>query len=94
MEKKQFETIANSLESIDKKLDILISLQKRTLPKPKFGKEEKKVFNLCDKKHTSVEIASTISKTRNNVHFILSQLRDKGLIQSVRTEGKTVYEKI
>ena len=94
MEKKQFETIANSLASIDRKLDILISIQKRALPQPIITKEEKKVFELCDKKHTNAEIATATTKTKTNVNFILSSLRDKGLIQSVDIDGKTVYEKI
>jgi hypothetical protein len=94
MEKKQFEAIAASLNSIDRKLDVLISLQKRSLPKPVISKEERKVFELCDKKHTNAEIATATNKTKTNVNFILSRLRDKGLIQSIDIEGKTVYEKL
>jgi len=94
MEEKQFETLAASLKSIDEKLDILINLQKRALPKPKITKEEKKVLQLCDKKHTVTDIASATNKTKSNVGFILSQLRDKGVIRSTEVQGNIVYEKI
>ena len=94
MEKKQFEAIDASLNDINRKLDVLINLQKRALPKPTITKEEKKVFELCDKKHTTAEIASATNKTKNNANFILCSLRDKGLIQSIDIDGKTVYEKV
>jgi hypothetical protein len=94
MEKKQLNAIAASLKSIDEKLDILISLQKRALPKPKIGREENKVLQLCDRKHTMADIATATNKTKNNVNFFLSRLRDKGVIRSTEVQGDTVYERI
>jgi len=94
MSKKQFEELMKSLKSIEDRLEILISVQKATMPKPSVGKEEKKVVKLCDKKHTAEEIAKETGKTENNVNVILSRLRDKGLIKSVEIKGRTVYERI
>jgi len=76
MEKKQFDSLAASLNSINEKLDILINLQKQTLPKPNIGGEEKKVLQFCDKKHTNADIVTLTHKTKTNVDSILSHLRD------------------
>jgi len=92
--KKQFEELLKSVKAIEDKLEILINLQKTILPKPSLGKEEKKVLKFCDKKHTAEEIAKETGKTENNTKVILSRLRDKGLIKSVGTRGRTVYERI
>jgi transcription initiation factor IIE alpha subunit len=94
MSKEQFEELNKSLKSIDGKLEILINLQKRVLPEPTIGKEEKKVLKLCDKKHTIDDIVKETGKTENNVNVILSRLREKGLIRSVETKNNIVYEKI
>jgi biotin operon repressor len=94
MDKKQFDELMKSLKGIEERLEILLSIQKATMPKPSIGKEEKKVLKLCDKKHTAEEIAKETGKTENNVNVILSRLRDKGLIKSVDIKGRTVYEKI
>jgi DNA-binding NarL/FixJ family response regulator len=83
-----------SLKSVDDKLQILINVQKATMPKPVIGKEEQKVLKLCDRKHTVEEIAKETGKTENNVNVILSHLKDKILIKSTEIKGKTVYEKI
>ncbi len=90
----QIEELNRTLKSIDKKLDILIILQKRACPKPEIGKEESKVLQLCDRKHSIDDIVNTTGKTENNVNLILSHLRDKGLIRSVEIKGITVYERI
>jgi hypothetical protein len=94
MDKEDTKQLIKSLNNIEKKLDTLISLQLRTLPKQEPTKEEKKVLVLCDKKHTVEEISKETGKTVTNVNFILSNLRDKFLIQSVKVEGRTVYEKL
>ena len=57
MEKKQFDELMKSLKGIEDKLEILLNIQKATMPKPSIGKEERKVLKLCDKKHTAEEIA-------------------------------------
>jgi len=94
MDKKQFDELVKSLDGIEEKLDILINLQKRGLPKPSVGREEKKIFQLCDRKHTVEDMVRETGKTKNNVNVILSRLRDKGLIRSTEVKNATVYEKI
>lgn len=84
-----------SLKNIEKKLDILIALQKRATSPPEMGKEEEKVLKLCNKKHTIDDIMKKTGKERSNVKSVLFHLRNKGLIISVRSkEKKTVYERI
>ena len=94
MSDQQFEQLNKSLKSIDEKLEILIILQKRGLPKPSVGEEEKKVLALCDRKHVIIEIAKLTGKTENNVKVILSHLKEKGLTRSVDLNGVIVYERI
>lgn len=94
MSKEQIEELSKTLSSIDKKLDILIILQKRSCPKPQIGKEEAKILQLCDKKHNIDEIVKATGKTENNVNVILSGLRGKGLIRSIEIKGMIVYEEI
>ncbi len=94
MSKDQFEDLSKYLRSIDEKLEILIALQKRALPKAKVGEEENKVLQLCDKKHVISDIAKETGKTENNVKVILSRLKDKGLIRSLEMKGSIVYEVI
>jgi hypothetical protein len=91
---KQFDDLIKSLKSIDEKLEILIMIQKRSLPTPSVGEEEKKVLALCDRKHIIGEIANLTSKTENNVKVILSHLKDKGLIRSIDLNRVIVYERI
>jgi biotin operon repressor len=94
LNKKQFEELINSLKNIEDRLDTLINIQRATMPKPKIGKEERKVMKLCDRKHTIEDIMIKTGKTRNNVNVMLSRLRDKGLIRSVAIKGRLVYERI
>ena len=85
----------SSLRKIEKKLDILIALQKRATPTPDTGDEEKKILKLCDNKHTIDDIMNKTGKNRNTVKTTLFHLRNKGLIISVKTKDKkTVYERI
>jgi len=83
-----------SLKSIESKLDVLVRLQRESMPKPKITTEEKKVLKLCDRKHTMSDIAKKTGKTETNVGYLLSQLRKKGAIRSVKLKGKLVYERI
>jgi DNA-binding MarR family transcriptional regulator len=94
MSDQQFEQLNKSLKSIDEKLEILIILQKRGLPEPSVGKEEKRVLALCDKKHVISDISKQTGKTENNVKVILTRLKDKGLVRSVDLNGVIVYERI
>ncbi len=92
--KEQFEVLTKSLKNIDEKLEILIILQKRALPKPSVGDEEKKVLKLCDRKHTIDDIVKATGKSENSVNIILTRLRDKVLIKSVEINDTIVYQRI
>lgn len=94
MSKDQFKKLMKSLKSINTKLDILIGLQRASMPKPKVTTEEKKILKLCDKKHTIEDMMQATGKTKTNVNFLLSQLRRKGLIRSVKSKDKLVYGRI
>lgn len=94
MSKDQFKKLMKSLRNIETKLDILVRLQRASMPKPKTTPEEKKILKFCDKKHTIDDIVKETKKTRNSVRIILTQLRKKALIRSVRVKDKLVYERI
>jgi len=91
---KQFDNLLDSLRSINEKMDILIVLQKQALPKQSVGKEENKVLQFCDRKHTIEDIVKDSGKTENNVKVILTHLKDKALIRSKKVNDTIVYEKI
>ena len=82
------------LKSIETKLNVLVNLLRASLPKPKITPEERKILKLCDKKHTIDDMVKATGKTRNNVKVTLTHLRHKGLISSIKLEGKVVYERI
>jgi predicted transcriptional regulator len=91
---KQFRELIKLVKNIDDKLDTLVNFQRTLLPTPKLGKEERKVLKLCDRKNTIAEMATKTGKTSNNVNFILTKLRRRGVIRSVKVKNRTVYEKI
>lgn len=94
-DKERHKEMMCSLKNIEAKLDTLITLQKAITPKPSVGEEEKKVLKLCDKKHTIDDIVKETGKTRTNVKSLLSILRKKALIRSVKSKSrKIVYERI
>lgn len=94
MDNKQFKELTKLLKSIETKMEILINILKASMPKPKVTPEERKILKLCDKKHTIDDMMKATGKTKTNVNFLLSQLRKKGLITSIRMKDKLVYEKI
>jgi len=94
MNAKEFREMISLLKSIEEKMDTLVNLQRSLMPKPKLGKEEKKVLKFCDRKNTIAEIATKTGKTSNNVNFLLTKLRSKGVIRSVKIRNRTVYERI
>lgn len=94
MSSKQYREMISLLKSIEEKLDTLVNFQRTLMPKPKLGKEERKILKLCDRKNTIGEMATKTEKTSNNVNFLLTTLRRKGIIRSVKIKGRTVYEKI
>jgi len=92
--RKQFDQLLKSLRSIENKLETLVILQKAVMPKQKLGSEQNKILKLCDKKHTVEDMVKETGKTKSNVKSILSILRKKGLIRSVKLKDKVVYERI
>ena len=94
MDNKQFEELKNLLKSMDMKLDLMVKVLKVSMPKPKITPEERKILKLCDKKHTIDDIVQKIGKTRNSIDIILTQLRSKAIIKSVKIKGKLVYGRI
>jgi len=94
MDKTQFDKIIKSLDGIDKKLDVLIILQKQGRPKQKIAKEQKKILALCDRNHTIETMVKETSKTECSVKSILHDLREKGLIRTVEVKNMCVYERI
>lgn len=91
---EQFNKLMASLKSLESKLDILVRLQKASLPKPNITKAERSVLKLCDKKHTVEDIVKETGKSKSSVENLLSQLRKKGQIITVRSKDKVVYGKI
>jgi len=94
MNKDQFRKFMKSLKSIESKLDLLVRLQKASMPKPKITPAEKQILRLCDRQHTVDDIMKETKKTKTNVETLLSNLRKKALIKSVRLKDKVVYERI
>ena len=94
MTKEQFNKLMKSLKSIESKLDVLVRLQRASMPKPKIGEEEKKILKLCDKKHSIDDIVKETKKTRNSVKVTLTRLKKKALVRSVKVKDKLVYERI
>jgi DNA-binding transcriptional ArsR family regulator len=92
--KEQFDELLKSIKNIESKLDTLVSFQRLSTPKTTTGDEQKKILNLCDRKHNINEIAEATGKKIGTIKPTLKTLRDKGLIKSVRVGKKTVYERI
>lgn len=93
MDKRQFKKLMESIKSLESRLDKLIIFAKMGAPKPKISPEENKIFKLCNKKNSRDDIIKKTGKTRTNVGFLLSQLKSKGLIKSIKVKGKLVYER-
>ncbi len=86
--------ILDSLKNIEKKLDVLIKVQKSMAPEPKISPEEKKILDFCNSKNTINEISDQTKKTKKSIERILAKLRSRGIIQSVKMKGKVVYSKV
>lgn len=86
--------ILGSLKNIEKKLDVLIKIQKSMAPEPKITSDEKKILKFCNSKYDVSEIVTLTNKTRGVVDVLLSRLRGKGIIKSTKIKGKTVYTKV
>lgn len=94
MEKEQFNKLLDSINNISKKLDTLVALQKSVTPKQELSVEEKKVLGFCNGKNTIEEIAQKTEKTKNNIRATLSNLRNKGLVESEKINENQIYSRV
>jgi DNA-binding transcriptional ArsR family regulator len=92
--REQFDELIKLLKKIDNSLDTLVSFQRLSAPKATTGDEQKKILDLCDKKHTIREMAQETGKKEGTIKPTLKVLKEKGLIKSMRIGKKTVYERI
>ena len=93
MSSKQLRELIGLLRNIDDKLDTLVNFQRTLMPKPKLGKEERRIFKLVDRKNTIADIMAKTGKSRNDVKVTLTRLRKKGLVRSIKIKSRLVYEK-
>lgn len=91
---EQNNEILKSLKNIEKKLDVLIKIQKSMAPEPKIRLDEKKILKFCNSKYTINEIVDKTKKTKGSVEVVLSKLRSRGIIKSIKIKGKIVYSKV
>lgn len=94
MNDSQFEDFINGIKRLEQKLDIMISLQKSSIKRPKVSGEEKTILKLCNGKHMIQDMVRTTNKTTNNVKVTLTHLKKKGLIKSVKIKNKLVYVRL
>jgi len=100
MVKKQslkFETQAlKKLEEIVYLLNLIVELNVPpvNIKGLKLGKVEKAVLDLCDLRHTTDEMASKLKKKPGHISKTLTGLKKKGLIKSVKVEGRTCYIRV
>lgn len=97
---KEDSEILKQLKSINGKLDILVNLTRLSAPKQKPTKEEEKIFSLCNLKNTIADMVEKTGKKRGNVEVVISNLKNKSLINSINIKDKetgnkrTVYSKV
>ena len=94
MDKKQFKELIGILKQVEKKLDVLIAIEKAGSPKPKITDEEKKILKLCNSKNSMADMMTKTKKSKTNVAFLLSSLKSKGLIKPTTVKNKLAYTKI
>jgi len=88
--------VVERLDGLIERLDILVTLSVPPLNIEglKLGEVEKQVLELCDLKNTREDMASKLRKNLKHIDKTLSGLRDKGLIRSLKTSGKTYYVRL
>ncbi len=93
-------TEEDATERIIERLDRIVDLM---LPGPRVDEADKdlfltpartEVYNLCDLRNTAPQIAERLGKSEKNISKMLSELRSKGLIRTVRLGGRTVYMRL
>ena len=85
--------IKSILEDI-KALTLLANQDKLDEVKQKLvknGSVEEKVYNLCDGTNATTDIAEKTVKTNDYVNAVVSTLRQKGLVKTVRRDGKNIH---
>lgn len=90
---KEYEQIIDLLDDIK---SILLLTNNETIQQTKNNllkddSEEKKIYELCEGK-TTEQIATSINKSNDVVHANLSRLRKKGLIKTIKKNGKKIHE--
>ncbi|MBE0512887.1 winged helix-turn-helix transcriptional regulator [Candidatus Bathyarchaeota archaeon] len=93
MERKDIETkrLLEKILSILKLANSKIILQeKKEILK---NKTKRKIYELCDGKHTVSDIASELKTTQPNVSYHLSSLLELGLVLYDELGGKRYYVK-
>ncbi len=85
--------LVQRLDAILERLDMLLVCAVPPLAdaKGELGKVESAILGLCDLQHTCEEIAARIGKGKNHVEVTLTKLRRKGLVRSVKSNGRVVY---
>jgi DNA-binding CsgD family transcriptional regulator len=87
--------IQKTLEKIDQKLAILVSLQKQGDIPPELTDTEKEfVTKFCNGNNTIEDIMEKMNGKRNTIEVKLKRLRKKGIIVSKKIEKKTTYVKV
>jgi DNA-binding transcriptional ArsR family regulator len=78
------------------RLDVLISLLLPRMAKYAGEKSElqRKILSLCDYEHSSDEISKATKKTPNHVIKELSLLRSRGLVKTMKRDGRLVYVRL
>lgn len=94
MDEKQFKELINAIKKLEVKLDVQIAITKSMAPKPKITSEESKILKLCNSKNSIADMVAKTKKTKTNVAFLLSSLKGKGIIKSVKVKNKLGYTKI
>lgn len=94
MNTEQFNEIKDILVSINNNIELLTLYSKMGITKPEVTTEESKVLKLCKENNTIEEIVKKTGKKKSNVAFLLSQLRTKGLIISIKKANRLVYKQL
>lgn len=71
--------------------DKLRTAKERLLPR---GSIKERIYNMCDRTKTAVDMAEEIGKGTGYIYSYLSTLRREGLIRNVEIDGKLVYEQV
>lgn len=93
--------LAESVSSADQKevrdrldtiITLLLSPVNRDRDQPSGLQGE--IFGLCDYDHTTEEIRDVVKKTLSHVKKELSLLRSKGMVRTVKRDGRLVHIRI